>query len=98
MQRFFNTEGPCEPEFHYMVRLDDRLDQIKRLYIDRADSMARQQLCVRLRDICKRIIMLFPWIFRESAQRNLATSIHLSGHFCGCLRRRLRTAGQAWRK
>ena len=34
MQRFFNTEGPCEPEFHYMVRLDDRLDQIKRLYID----------------------------------------------------------------
>ena len=34
MQRFFNTEGPCEPEFHYMVRLYDRLDQIKRLYID----------------------------------------------------------------
>lgn len=35
MERYFNTEGPCEPELHYMVRLDDRLDRIKRFYIDR---------------------------------------------------------------
>ncbi|MCM1123049.1 MAG: ATP-binding protein [Eubacterium sp.] len=32
--RYFNTEGRCKPDEHYMVCLDDRLDQIKRLYID----------------------------------------------------------------
>lgn len=34
MDRYFNTEGQCIPELHYMVRLDDRLDMIKRLFID----------------------------------------------------------------
>ena len=33
--RYFNTEGRCRPEEHYMVPLDDRLDKIKRLYVDR---------------------------------------------------------------
>lgn len=35
MERYFNTEGLCDPEEHYMVRLDDRLRQIKRLFVDR---------------------------------------------------------------
>ena len=35
MRRYFNTEGQCEPEEHYMIRLDDRLEKIKRLFIDR---------------------------------------------------------------
>ncbi len=35
MRRYFNTEGACSPNRHYMVRLDERLDQIKRLYVDR---------------------------------------------------------------
>lgn len=35
MTRYFNTEGVCRPDIHYMVRLDDRLEKIKRLYIDR---------------------------------------------------------------
>ena len=25
MMRYFNTEGLCDPDFHYMVKLDDRL-------------------------------------------------------------------------
>lgn len=33
--RYFNTEGICIPEEHYMVRLDERLEKIKRLYVDR---------------------------------------------------------------
>lgn len=33
--RYFNTEGLCKPDKHYMVDLADRLDKIKRLYIDR---------------------------------------------------------------
>lgn len=35
MERYFNTEGLCQPERHYMVRLDDRLAEIKRRYVDR---------------------------------------------------------------
>ena len=34
MEKCFNTEGQCIPELHYMVKLDDRLDRIKRFYID----------------------------------------------------------------
>ena len=33
--RYFNTEGACRPEDHYMVQLDARLGQIKRLLVDR---------------------------------------------------------------
>lgn len=33
--RYFNTEGLCNPEEHYMVRIDDRLEKIKRLLVDR---------------------------------------------------------------
>ncbi|MCM1267891.1 MAG: AAA-like domain-containing protein [Bacteroidales bacterium] len=35
VRRYFNTEGRCRPNIHYMVNLDDRLEEIKRLYIDR---------------------------------------------------------------
>ena len=35
MTRFFNTEGRCKPNEHYMVQLDDRLAQMKELYVDR---------------------------------------------------------------
>ena len=35
MRRYFNTEGLCDPQEHYMVRLDDRLADIKKLYVDR---------------------------------------------------------------
>lgn len=34
-QRYFNTEGSCNPEEHYMVRLDERLAHIKKMYVDR---------------------------------------------------------------
>ena len=34
MQKYFNTEGCCKSDIHYMVRLDDRLDKIKRLFVD----------------------------------------------------------------
>lgn len=33
--RYFNTEGLCVPDEHYMVRLDDRVKQIKERYVDR---------------------------------------------------------------
>ncbi|MBD5451081.1 MAG: ATP-binding protein [Lachnospiraceae bacterium] len=35
MAKYFNTEGSCNPKEHYMVKLDDRLERIKRLLVDR---------------------------------------------------------------
>lgn len=35
MTKYFNTEGSCKPEEHYMVKLDDRLARIKKLLVDR---------------------------------------------------------------
>lgn len=35
MRRYFNTEGACIPEKHYMVPLDDRICKIKGRYVDR---------------------------------------------------------------
>lgn len=32
--RYFNTEGVCRPDIHYMVQINDRLAEIKRLYVD----------------------------------------------------------------
>ena len=34
MRRYFNTEGQCDPEIHYMVKLDERVDRIKLFSID----------------------------------------------------------------
>lgn len=35
MERYFNTEGICDPEKHYMVNLDKRLHEIRRCFVDR---------------------------------------------------------------
>ena len=35
MKRYFNTEGQCEPDIHYMVNIDGRLRQIKDCLVDR---------------------------------------------------------------
>ena len=35
MKRYFNTEGQCKPNVHYMVNLDQRVKKIKEQYIDR---------------------------------------------------------------
>ncbi len=32
---YFNTEGACKPDIHYMIRLDSRLEQIRKRYVDR---------------------------------------------------------------
>ncbi len=34
MRKYFNTEGVCIPEKHYMVPLDDRICQIREQYVD----------------------------------------------------------------
>lgn len=34
MRRYFNTEGQCDPEIHYMVRLDERLRRIRQSFVD----------------------------------------------------------------
>ena len=34
MEKYFNTQGVCYPDEHYMVNMDERLREIKKL-IDR---------------------------------------------------------------
>ena len=34
MKRRFNITGSCNPERHYMIRLDDRIKKIKEKYVD----------------------------------------------------------------
>ena len=34
MRRRFNITGSCNPQRHYMVKLDDRLKRIKESYVD----------------------------------------------------------------
>ena len=34
MKRRFNVTGCCNPQWHYMVRLDDRVKKIKEDYVD----------------------------------------------------------------
>ncbi len=34
MPKYFNTEGRCKPDVHYMIKLDDRLARIRKLYVD----------------------------------------------------------------
>lgn len=34
MVRKFNTEGQCDPQIHYMVRLEERMHRIKDQYVD----------------------------------------------------------------
>lgn len=34
MRRKFNVTGSCNPQRHYMVKLDDRLKRIKEEYVD----------------------------------------------------------------
>lgn len=65
--RYFNTEGICRPEEHYMVRLDEKLEEIKRLYVDRGkyfvinrgDSMAKLRRFLRWKLILGRNTMFF---------------------------------------
>lgn len=35
MRRYFNTEGQCESDIHYIVNIEGRLRQIKDLLVDR---------------------------------------------------------------
>ena len=37
MQRYFNTEGSCDPQKHYMVNLEKRLELIKKRYVERGN-------------------------------------------------------------
>ena len=71
MRRYFNTEGRCKPDIHYMVRLDDRLDKIKRLYIDqgkyfiinRGRQYGKTTTLMALAEYLKDDYTVLPWTF-----------------------------------
>ena len=43
--RFFNTTGPCNPEYHYMLPPEERLEQIKG-YRDKIDATVQSYLVI----------------------------------------------------
>ena len=84
MTRYFNTEGLCRPEEHYMVRLDDRMAQIKRKLVDRKKyfviNKGRQYgKTTTLRALAEYLAedyLCFLWIFRRCRMKNLRVGIH----------------------
>lgn len=80
MQRYFNTEGRCRPEEHYMVRIDDRLDSIKRLYVDRGKyfvinkgrQYGKTTTLMLLTDYLKKDYIVLPLDFQEIGTEEFA--------------------------
>lgn len=80
MQRYFNTEGRCRPEEHYMVRLDGRLDRIKRLFVDRGKyfiinrgrQYGKTTTLMALAEYLKKDYLVLPLDFQEIGTEEFA--------------------------
>lgn len=67
MTRYFNTEGICKPTEHYMVSLDERLEQMRKLYVDRGKyfvinrgrQFGKTTTLISLAEYLKRIILQY---------------------------------------
>lgn len=97
MRRYFNTEGQCDPEMHYMVRLDDRLERIKQFFVDRGKyfviNRGRQYgktttLCA-LEDYLGKDYLVVSMDFQGIST---VMSLLSQKHLCGCLQKLLRRA------
>ena len=83
--RYFNTEGLCKPDEHYMVRLDDRLACIKNTLVDRKKyfviNRGRQYgKTTTLKALAKYLsgtILSFPLIFSRCQLLPLQMTLHL---------------------
>ena len=69
--RYFNTEGRCKPDEHYMVGLGERLDRIKKIFVDRGKyfvmnrgrQYGKTTTLMALAEYLKKIILYWQWIF-----------------------------------
>lgn len=80
MMRYFNTEGRCKPDEHYMVRLDERLDKIKHRFIDRGKyfiinrgrQYGKTTTLMALAEYLKAEYIIFPMDFQLMSSVNFA--------------------------
>ena len=45
MRRSFNITGSCNPQRHYMVKLDDRVKRVKEGYVDKGSYRSADKGC-----------------------------------------------------
>ena len=80
MERYFNTEGLCVPKEHYMVRLDERLHDIKRFFVDpgkyfiinRGRQYGKTTTLRALAEYLKEDYLVIPMDFQRISSANFA--------------------------
>lgn len=87
--RYFNTEGICRQEEHYMVRLDGRLERIKKSFVDRKKyfiinrgrQYGKTTTLNALEDYLKKDYIVLSMDFQEIATQKFANEIIFSRAF-----------------
>ena len=89
MRRRFNVTGSCNPQRHYMVKLDDRLEKIKEEYIDegsyfiinRGRQYGKTTTLKALEEYLKDDYIVLSLDFQEMATENFENGIIFSRTF-----------------
>lgn len=89
MQRYFNTEGLCNPKKHYMVNLDDRLERIKSRYVERGSyfvinrgrQYGKTTTLRALADYLKMEYLVFSMDFQMISTKNFENEMRFSKAF-----------------
>lgn len=100
MRRRFNITGSCNPQRHYMVRLDDRVEQIKRDYVDegsyfvinRGRQYGKTTTLAALEAYLKDTYLVLPLDFQEIETAKFADNVLFSQIFAKKLARAVRFA------
>lgn len=84
MKRRFNITGSCNPQWHYMVSLDDRLKKIKEDYVDygsyfvinRGRQYGKTMTLEALKRqclTCMKAIIIQGWMYRQYPKKYTST-------------------------
>ena len=81
MMRVFNTTGPCNPEIHYMVNIDKKLEQIKRLIdagayfnMNKARQYGKTTTIKALKNYLSREYVVLPLDFQKIGNEEFTTA------------------------
>ena len=90
MNRYFNITGCCNPQEHYMVNLDSRLAQIKKMVdkgqyfsINKGRQYGKTTILKALREHLKNDYVVISVTFSLSVHQNLQQKTVLSRHLHG---------------
>ena len=78
MKKFFNVNGSCNPQIHYMIDLSERLSEIKKMIdageyftINRARQYGKTTLLAALAEYLKSDYKVISLDFRQSVMETL---------------------------